>query len=129
MSPKRCPRLSVGSLLLFVTAFCLSLALTWLPAKVGALILVVVAAVLRLRMTTAAFWSMSAGALLCIALSWTYVVHQSAGYFASTYNEAGSMPAFLAKWEPFAIQLGAFVGGLLGLLLYTCTFLWPDDKK
>ena len=111
-------RWSVKSLLLYITAFCICLALTWLPPKTGAVVLVAIAAGLRLRMSRGAWWSMAAGALFCVALSWAFVVHKCLEYYASTYNEAVAAPVFLAKWVPYAIQLGAFVGGSLGLLLY-----------
>jgi hypothetical protein len=111
-------RWSVKSLLLYITAFCICLALTWLPPKTGAIVLVAILAGLRLRMARGAWWSMSVAALLCVALSWAFVIHKSLEYFSSTYDEAVTAPAFLAKWLPYAIQLLAFVGGSLGLLLY-----------
>lgn len=111
-------RWSIHSLLLFVTAFCVCLALTWLPPKTGAVVLVAIAAGLRLRTKRGAWWSMAASALLGVALSWAFVMYKCLEYYASTYNEAVTAPAFLAKWLPYAIQLGAFAGGSLGLLLY-----------
>jgi hypothetical protein len=114
-------RWSVKTLLVFITAFCLSLALTWLPPKTGAVVLVAIAAGLRLRMKRGAWWCMAVGALLYAGLSWAFVIHKCLEYYASTYNEAVTAPAFLAKWIPYAIQLGAFVGGSLGLLLYRDT--------
>jgi hypothetical protein len=111
-------RWSIKSLLLVITAFCMSLALTWLPPKSGAVVLLTIVTFLRLKMSFAAWWRMTAGAVICVALSWAFVIHKCLEYYASTLNEAVTAPAFFAKWLPYAIQLGAFVGGSLGLLLY-----------
>ena len=58
-------------------------------------------------MSRKAWWSMSAGALLGVALGWVAVVKKSV-------DETG----WAGEWVPYANQLGAFVGGSLGLLLY-----------
>lgn len=100
-------RWSIRSLLLYMTAFCICLALTWLPPKTGAVVLVAIVVGLRLKMSRGAWWSVSAGALLGVALGWVLVICKSV-----------DDTAFAAEWVPYAIQLGAFVGGSLGLLLY-----------
>ena len=122
-------RWSIKSLLLYITAFCICLALTWLPPKTGAVALVAIAAGLRLRMSRATWWSMSAGAFLGVALSWIFVAHKCLEYYASTRYEAVTAPAFWAKWLPVAIQLGAFAGGSLGLLIYSRTMATKNKPE
>src|SRR5688500_132973 len=100
-------RCSIKSLLLFITAFCMSLALTWLPPKTGAVVLVAIAAGLRLKMSRGAWWSMVTVALLGVALGGVFVIKKSV-----------DDTAYAGEWVPYANQLGAFVGGSLGLLLY-----------
>ena len=111
-------RLSLKSALLYVTVFCVCLALTWAPIESGAIAVAVISVCLGFVITFSAWWRMLAGGLLVVSLSYAFLIYKCIEYFASTQNELENATAFMKWWLPYVIQIGAFVGGSLGLLLY-----------
>jgi hypothetical protein len=112
-------RWSIKSLLLYITAICVCLGLTWLPAGIGALALMLVVSYSRLWIPSAMWRLIAFAAFVGAVASCLLVIHRCLELHASTQNEAIAAPAFYERWLPYAIQLGAFLGGSIGLLLYS----------
>ena len=103
---------------IYLAAFFVFLALTWLPIEIGAIALLAIAMGLGFAITFSAWWRMIVGGIVCIGVCYAFVVWCLINKYKTDYYEPTEAREWMQYWLQCAIPMGAFVGGSFGLHLY-----------
>jgi urea transporter len=111
-------RCSTKSLMLYTTAVCVSLSLTWLHYNTGAIIVGVITLALASILPFSLWWRIVVWSVVSIGAFFIVTVYRCVEKYASTYNEAANAEAFYQWWLPYVVQLGWLAGVTLAALHY-----------